>query len=345
MFGPLDLWKFKAQWHTTCFEFSTWKSFGPQTVVTVVTVGGGISAFQTCQGEKCPVCWWGTRSPKFKNLWRTCSWKSWCNFHFYIFPSVFVFLVSGEELVINTLPRWQETQMILNAMNVGTSISQWVSGQTVSRDSLGIALNLYRRSLTFVVLWCVVPIRRAQHCDSVRRRGCVDQAQRQSAPFKEELMAPCSARICRLLFALPASGCLLRRKKRTEMAQALITTLSVQISAQICDWFLECFISHVSHVSPLLLHHGEAVTLWHRICAAILQPQVRSWRNKPAVPSHPVAASSLSKMWERIFFSSHLRTSVNFHFWAKISKDKSKLPDGVRVWARSYQVRLLDAGT
>ena len=41
--------------------------------------------------------------------------------------------------------------MILNAMNVGTSISQRVSGQTVSRDSLGIALNLYRRSLTFDV--------------------------------------------------------------------------------------------------------------------------------------------------------------------------------------------------
>lgn len=50
--------------------------------------------------------------------------------------------------------------MILNAMNVGTSTSQWVSGQTVSRDSLGIALNIYRRSLTFdvcsVVMCCDV---------------------------------------------------------------------------------------------------------------------------------------------------------------------------------------------
>lgn len=278
--------------------------------------------------------------------------------------SCFLFLV--EELVINIWPWWQETQMILNAMNVGTSISQRVSGQTVSRDSLGIALNLYRRSLTFDV--CSVVMCRDVLCPS-NEHSIVTVSEGEGVLIRLNGSLPHSKkswwhlvlhRICRLLFALSASGCLLRRKKRTEMAQALITTLSVHISAQICGTgYLECFISHVSirfrHVSPLLLHHGTL--FWHRICAcshfAASSQRKLTKHAGCQLPSHPVAASSLSKMlWELLLTWKNLRTLVNFHFWwrfrcplwAKIFRIRA-FPDGVRVWARSHQVRLLDAGT
>lgn len=189
----------------------------------------------------------------------------------------FLFLV--EELVINIWPWWQETQMILNAMNVGTSISQRVSGQTVSRDSLGIALNLYRRSLTFdvcsVVMCCDVLCPSNEHSIVtvsegegvlIRLNGSLPHSKKSWWHLVLHAFA-----VCCLHWVHLGASCTERKElKWHRLWSQLYLSTSQPKSVGLVTWNVSFhtfqYVSDMFH--RFFFTMGEAVTLfWHRICA------------------------------------------------------------------------------